>query len=146
MLMMLLLMMMMMKTMMTMTVTMTMINMDHIYIYISKVHRHGISKIRNPSTIPARSNVRIAADMFHHVSRWWSQIIREEHLKHDKDKGQKTHCVCKVSCNDPLLPRLWLPLRQQVQAQVVIDTIASFQFWQISGVAWCQGRTIILTQ
>jgi len=35
--------------------------MDHIYIYISKVHQHGMSKIRNPSTIPAQSNVRVAS-------------------------------------------------------------------------------------
>ena len=38
--------------------------MDHIYIYILKVHRHGISKIRNPSAILARSNVRVAPNMF----------------------------------------------------------------------------------
>ena len=61
-------MMMKMKMKMTMTMMMTMtvmvIIMDHIFIYISKVHRHGIPKIRNLSTIPARSNVRVAANMF----------------------------------------------------------------------------------
>ena len=36
----------------------------HIYIYILKVHRHGISKIRNPPAIQARSNVRVAPNMF----------------------------------------------------------------------------------
>ena len=49
---------------MMMTMTVTVIIMDHIFIYISKVHRHGIPKIRNLSTIPARSNVRVAANMF----------------------------------------------------------------------------------
>jgi len=43
---------------------MIMMIMDHIYIYILKVHRHGISKIRNPSAIPARSNVRVAPYLF----------------------------------------------------------------------------------
>ena len=43
---------------------MMMIIMDHIYIYILKVHRHGISKIHNPSAILARSNVRVAPNMF----------------------------------------------------------------------------------
>jgi hypothetical protein len=38
--------------------------MDHIYIYILKVRRHGISNIRNPSAILARSNVRVAPNMF----------------------------------------------------------------------------------
>jgi hypothetical protein len=61
-------MMMKMKMKMTMTMMMTMtvmvIIMDHIFIYISKVHRHGIPKIRNLSTIPARSTVRVAANMF----------------------------------------------------------------------------------
>jgi hypothetical protein len=54
-------------TMMVMTMMMMMIMimiMNHIYIYILKVHRHGISKIRNPSAIPARSNVRVAPKMF----------------------------------------------------------------------------------
>ena len=50
-------------TVMTMMMVMMMI-MDHIYIYILKVHRHGISKVRNPSAIPARSNVRVAPHMF----------------------------------------------------------------------------------
>ena len=87
MMMMIIIMMMMMMTIMTMmtmmtmtmmvTMTMTvmvmimilimimimMMIMDHTYIYILKVHRHGISKIRNPSAIPARSNVRVAPNM-----------------------------------------------------------------------------------
>ena len=50
-------------TMTTMMMTIMMILMVHMYIYISKVHRHGISKIRSPSAIPARSNVRVAAIM-----------------------------------------------------------------------------------
>ena len=53
-----------MKMTMMMTMTVKVIIMDHIFIYISKVHRHGIPKIRNLSTIPARSNVRVAANMF----------------------------------------------------------------------------------
>ena len=35
-----------------------------IYIYISKVHQHRFSKIRNPSTILWRENVRVAAKVF----------------------------------------------------------------------------------
>ena len=35
-----------------------------IYIYISKVHQHRFSKIRNPSTILWRANVRVAAEVF----------------------------------------------------------------------------------
>ena len=54
-------------TMTMMVMTMVMI-MNHIYIYILKVHRHGISKIRNPSAIPARSNVRVAPKMFKPMS------------------------------------------------------------------------------
>ena len=38
--------------------------MDHIYIYILKAHRHDISKICIPSTIPPRSNVRVAQKKF----------------------------------------------------------------------------------
>jgi hypothetical protein len=50
---------------MTMMMMMIMIMiMDDIYMYILKVHRHGISKIRNLFAIPARSNVRIAPNMF----------------------------------------------------------------------------------
>jgi hypothetical protein len=56
---------------MTMSMVMTMMMMmimimirDAIYMYILKVHRHGISKIRNLFAIPARSNVRIAPNMF----------------------------------------------------------------------------------
>ena len=63
-------MLMMTTTTMTMTTTTTMMMMTimmilmvHMYIYISKVHRHGISKIRSPAAIPARSNVRVAAIM-----------------------------------------------------------------------------------
>ena len=41
-----------------------MINIDQVYIYISKVHQHSCSKIGDPSTIPWRANVRIAAKMF----------------------------------------------------------------------------------
>ena len=55
--------MMMMMTRMRMRMMM-MIIMDHIYIYILKVHRHGISKIHNPSAILARNNVRVAPNMF----------------------------------------------------------------------------------
>ena len=60
-------------TMMVMTMTMTMIMtmmtiMDHICIYILKVHRHGISKLRSPSALPARSNVRVAPKIFKHTS------------------------------------------------------------------------------
>ena len=66
--MMIMMMMMMMRMTMTVTVmTMMMVMMmimDHIYIYILKVHRHGISKIRNPFAISARSNVRVAPNMF----------------------------------------------------------------------------------
>jgi hypothetical protein len=58
-------MMMMLMMMMRMRMIVIMI-MDHIYIYILKVHRHGISKIRNPSAIPVRSNVRVAPNMFQH--------------------------------------------------------------------------------
>ena len=62
----------MMVMMMTMTVvamtttatTTTMMIMDHIYIYILKVHRHGISKIRKLSLIPARCSVRVAPHMY----------------------------------------------------------------------------------
>ena len=42
-------MMMMMMMVVVMMMMMMMMIMDHIYIYILKVHRHGISKIRNPS-------------------------------------------------------------------------------------------------
>ena len=56
----------MMMFMMFMMFMMLMMIMDHIqvYIYILKVHRHGISKIRNVSAIPVRSNVRVAPNMF----------------------------------------------------------------------------------
>ena len=54
----------MMMMMMRMRMMMMMIIMNHIYIYILKVHRHGISKIHNPSAILARSNVRVAPNMF----------------------------------------------------------------------------------
>ena len=60
-------MMMVMTMIMVMTIMMMMIMimiMDDIYMYILKVHRHGISKIRNLFAIPARSNVRIAPNMF----------------------------------------------------------------------------------
>ena len=60
-------MMMMIRMMMMMRMRMMMmmmIIMNHIYIYILKVHRHGISKIHNPSAILARSNVRVAPNMF----------------------------------------------------------------------------------
>ena len=53
-------MMLMMMTMMVMTMLlMMMMIMGHItkYIYILKVNQHGISKIRSPSAIPARSTV-----------------------------------------------------------------------------------------
>ena len=49
--------------------------MDHIYIYISKVHRHGNSKIRSPSTIPARSNVRVAAYMFLRIAHVFALFL-----------------------------------------------------------------------
>ena len=62
--MMMVIMMMMMLVMMMMVMMMMMMIMDHIYIYILKVHRHGISKVRNPSAIPARSNVRAAPNIF----------------------------------------------------------------------------------
>ena len=55
--------------MMMVMVLMMMMMMDHIYIYILKVRRHGISKIRNPSAIPARSNVRVAQYMFNAILR-----------------------------------------------------------------------------
>ena len=56
-------MMMMMLMLLLMMMMIIIIIMNHIYIYISKVHGHGISKIRNPSTIPARSTVRVAANL-----------------------------------------------------------------------------------
>ena len=56
-------MMMLMLILMLLLLMMIIIIMNHIYIYISKVHGHGISKIRNPSTIPARSTVRVAANL-----------------------------------------------------------------------------------
>ena len=37
---------------------------DQAYTYISKVHRHSFSRISNPSTIPWRAKVRVAANMF----------------------------------------------------------------------------------
>jgi hypothetical protein len=49
---------------MTMMMMIMIMIMDDIYMYILKVHRHGISKIRNLFAIPARSNVRIAPNMF----------------------------------------------------------------------------------
>ena len=77
MMMMMMMMMMTMTMMMTMAMTMTMATMDddliirgHMYIYISKVHRHGTLKICNPSTIPARNNVRVAANMFFSQQTW----------------------------------------------------------------------------
>ena len=61
----------MMMMMLMMMMIMMMINddynfmiMDHIYIYILKAHRHDISKICIPSTIPPRSNVRVAQKKF----------------------------------------------------------------------------------
>ena len=51
-------------TMMMMMMMIMIMIMDDIYMYILKVHRHGISKIRNLFAIPARSNVRIAPNMF----------------------------------------------------------------------------------
>ena len=64
MIMMMMIRMMMMRMMMMRMRMMMMIIMDHIYIYILKVHRHGISKIHNPSAILARNNVRVAPNMF----------------------------------------------------------------------------------
>ena len=63
MMMMMMVVVMMMMMMILLLLLMMIINMNHIYIYISKVHGHGISKIRNPSTIPARSTVRVAANL-----------------------------------------------------------------------------------
>ena len=60
-----------MMRMMTMRTMMMMMMIDHIYIryiYILKVHRHGISKIRNLSVILARSNVRVAPYMFYDMT------------------------------------------------------------------------------
>ena len=42
---------------------------------ILKVHWHGISKIRNPSAIPARSNVRVAPNIFKHVFTSIKQVF-----------------------------------------------------------------------
>ena len=42
----------------------TSILIKYVYIYISKVHQHRFSKIRNPSTILWRENVRVAAKVF----------------------------------------------------------------------------------
>ena len=53
-----------MMTMMMMMMIMMMMVIHHIYIYILKVHRHGISKIRGASAIPAQSHVRVAPNMF----------------------------------------------------------------------------------
>ena len=64
--------------MMMVMMMMMMIVMDHMYIYILKVHRHGISEIRNPSAIPARSNVRVAPYNFHGRDSN-HQFIWEEH-------------------------------------------------------------------
>jgi hypothetical protein len=53
--------MMMMTMMMMMLMMLMMMITDHIYICLLKVHRHGISKLRNFSAIPAWSNVRFGS-------------------------------------------------------------------------------------
>ena len=63
MMMMMMMLMLMLILMLLLLMMMIIIIMNPIYIYISKVHGHGISKIRNPSTIPARSTVRVAANL-----------------------------------------------------------------------------------
>ena len=59
---------------------MMMMIIDHIYIYILKAHRHGISKIRNASAIPARSNVRVAPNMFNNVELMMFNIEYNESI------------------------------------------------------------------
>ena len=88
--------------------------MDHIYIYTLKVHRHGILKIRNPSAIPARSNVRVAPNMLCSCGRSCFGVMFQKKIY----IYIYMHNYIYIYIHTPVQTMTWLKLRIQMEQKL----------------------------